>query len=120
MPNILSIGESIGTTFPLTGAGIGKAMETGELAAAVILRSLEAKDLSKLATFPSELDALRVRYLRYESAERWFARPWLTDLLTRLALHSQHAKRLAEGVLNDTADPRQILSIRALLRMLLS
>jgi flavin-dependent dehydrogenase len=119
-PNILSIGESVGTTFPLTGAGIGKAMETGELAAAIVLRSLKSKDLSILATFPSELDALRVRYHRYEIAERWIASRWLTDVLTRLVQHSHHVKRCAEGVLNQTTDPRKFFSVRALLKMLLS
>jgi len=119
-PNILSIGESIGATFPLTGAGIGKAMETGELAAAIVLRALKTKDLSMLATFPSELDAMRVRYHRYEIVERWIASRWLTDLLTRLVQHNHHLKRCAEGVLNQSADPRKILSVRALLKMLLS
>lgn len=34
---LLGIGECIGSTFPLTGEGIGKAMETGILAAEAIM-----------------------------------------------------------------------------------
>ncbi len=119
-PNVLAIGETIGATFPLTGEGIGKAMETGERAAAVVLRALDANDLGVLATFPAEVDALRIRYRGYEIAERWLAVPWLTDLVFRLARRSRHALRCAEAVLNETGDPRDIFSLRGLYHMLRS
>src|SRR5262249_36222030 len=38
--HLLAIGETVGTTYPSTGEGIGKAMETGELAAEAIHESL--------------------------------------------------------------------------------
>jgi len=119
-PNILAIGETIGATFPLTGEGIGKAMETGERAAAVALRALNTNDLSVLATFPQEVEALRIRYRGYELAERWLAIPWLNDLVARLARRSRHAVRCAEAVLNETGDPREIFSLRGLWNMLRS
>lgn len=120
LPNVLSIGESIGTTFHLTGEGIGKAMETGELAAATALRSLEVNDPSALLSFPALLNALRKRYHGYQIAERWIARPWLTDLVARLARHNPYALRCMEGVLDETAEPRDIFSVRALFRLLIS
>jgi flavin-dependent dehydrogenase len=116
-PNVLAIGETIGATFPLTGEGIGKAMETGERAAAVALRALEANDLGALATFPKEIDTLRIRYRGYELAESWVAHPWLSDLVMRLARRSRHAVRCAEAVLNETGDPREIFSLRGLWNM---
>lgn len=119
-PNVLAIGETIGATFPLTGEGIGKAMETGERAAVVVLRALDANDLGILATFPAEVDALRIRYRGYELAERWLAVPWLTDLVLRLARRSGHAVRCAEAVLNESGDPREIFSLRGLYNMLRS
>lgn len=117
-PNVLAIGETIGTTFPFTGEGIGKAMETGERAAHVVARALATHDLTHLASYVTELDALRLRYRGYELAEQWLARPWLADMITLLARRSPHAIASAEAVLNETADPREIFSMRGLWKML--
>lgn len=119
-PNILAIGETIGATFPLTGEGIGKAMETGERAAAIALRALDTNDLRVLGGFPKEVEALRIRYRGYELAERWLAIPWLNDLVARMARRSRHAVLCAEAVLNETGDPREIFSLRGLWNMLRS
>jgi menaquinone-9 beta-reductase len=119
-PNVLAIGETIGTTFPLTGEGIGKAMETGERAAAVALRALAAGDLALLGAFPADVEALRVKYRGYELGARWLTRPWLNDLLVRLAARSRYAIRSAEGVLNESADPRELFSLRGVWNMLRS
>lgn len=119
-PNVLAVGESLGATFPLTGEGIGKAMETGELAAGIVQHSLAATDLSILASFPAALDSLRARYRGYEIAERWIARPWLADLVILLGRRSRYAADCAAAILNETADPREVFSISALLKMLYS
>jgi flavin-dependent dehydrogenase len=117
-PNVLAVGESIGATLPLSGEGIGKAMETAELAAAITHLSLTNNDPSILRSYPSKLETLRARYRGYEIGERWLARPWLTDIVARLAQRSSHAVTAAQAVLNDTADPRDIFSISALWKML--
>ena len=119
-PGILAVGETIGTTFPFTGEGIGKAMETGERAAALVLKALQEDDLGVLERFPAEVEALRIRYRGYELAERWVAFPWLTELVLRLARRSPHAIRCAEAVLNETADPRELFSLRGVWNMLRS
>ena len=119
-PNVLAIGESLGATFPLTGEGIGKAMETGELAAGIVLRALETNDLSILASFAAALDTLRARYRGYEIAERWVARPWLADLVMLLGRRSRYATNCAAAVLNEAADPREFFSLSALVKMLFS
>lgn len=119
-PNVLAIGESLGATFPLTGEGIGKAMDTGELAAGIVLRALAASDLSILASFPAALDSLRARYRGYEIAERWISSPWLADLVILLGRRSRYAASCASAILNETADPRALFSISALLKMLFS
>lgn len=119
-PNVLVIGESIGTTFHLTGEGIGKAMETGERAAAVVSRALDAGDLSILATFQNEIEALRHHYRGYELAQRWIARPWVGNVVARLARRNRRATACAEAVLNESADPRDIFSLRGIWNMLRS
>jgi flavin-dependent dehydrogenase len=116
-PNVLAIGESIGTTFHLTGEGIGKAMETGERAASVVSRALDEGDLSILSTFQHEIEALRHHYDGYELAQRWITRPWVGNVIARLARRSRRAIACAEAVLNETGDPRDIFSLRGMWNM---
>lgn len=117
-PNVLAIGECIGTTYPLSGEGIGKAMETGELAADVVARALEADDLSLLGQFAERLVALRPLYDAYAAGEAWLARPWLNDAIARLARRSAYARRAFSEILAETTTPRAIFSVRGVVRML--
>jgi geranylgeranyl reductase family protein len=82
--NVLVLGESIGATFPFTGEGIGKAMETGEIAAEVAHDALASGDFSLLSQFPYRIEhELRPKFLGYRIAENWFSRPWLNDFVAR-------------------------------------
>jgi menaquinone-9 beta-reductase len=115
--NILLFGESIGTTFPFTGEGIGKAMETGELAAKVTHEALDANDMERLQSFPKRLEKdLKHKYLGYQIAEDWFSKPWLNDLVARRISKSQFLQEAFAGMVNETMDPRKIFSMRGLLR----
>ena len=119
LPRVLSIGETIGTTFPFTGEGIGKAMETGELAAEALGEALDTDDPGCLDRFPSTVKAvLEPKYLGYRSAERWLARPWVTDLLAWRARRSRFLRSALPGILNETIDPRTVFSIGGLARSL--
>ena len=111
----VAVGEAIAATFPFTGEGIGKAMETAEIAAAQIDEALRARDPTVLANYPSLLEChLAPRYDGYRAAERWIRWPRLTDFVARRVARSERLQRAAAGVLNETADPRQIFSARAL------
>ncbi len=113
---VVSIGETIAATFPFTGEGIGKAMETAELAAEQIDRALQTDDPEVLAAFPSVLrETLAPRYGGYRAAQTWIARPWLTDLLAWRVRHSVRLRHAAAGILSETADPRTVFSWRAML-----
>ena len=121
LPRVLAIGETIGTTFPFTGEGIGKAMETGELAAEALGEALDTDDPGCLDRFPSTVKAvLEPKYLGYRSAERWLARPWVTDLLAWRTRRSRFLRRALPGILNETIDPRTVFSIGGLARSLFS
>ena len=77
---VVAIGETIGATFPFTGEGIGKAMETAEIAAAVIDEALDRDDPAELRRLGRELHRrLKPRYEGYERAEAWMSRPWAAD-----------------------------------------
>jgi flavin-dependent dehydrogenase len=109
----LAIGETIGSTFPATGEGIGKAMETAELAAEVIDDALGSGNLGRLQEFPDRLEArFRLRYRGYEVAEHGLAQAWLHDLVARRARRSQFLQQAIAGIINETVDPRTVYSWR--------
>jgi flavin-dependent dehydrogenase len=118
--NLLVIGETIGATFPFTGEGIGKAMETGELAAAVSHEALVAGDLSRLGDFSRRVDReLRPKFIGYEIAQRWVSRPWLNDLVARRIRRSRFLQEVVTNVVNETGDPRDIFSMKGLVKSML-
>ena len=115
--NILVLGESIGATFPFTGEGIGKAMETGEIAAEVAHEAFTRGDLSLLSEFPRRLEnELKPKFLGYRIAENWFSRPWLNDFVARRIRSSRMLQELVVGIVNETVDPREVFSLRGMLR----
>ena len=119
--NILVLGESIGTTFPFTGEGIGKAMETGEIAAEVAHDALTSGDLSRLSEFPQRIEReLRPKFLGYRIAENRFSRPWLNDFVARRIRSSRILQELVAGIINETVDPREVFSLRGILRSFVS
>ncbi len=115
--NILVLGESIGSTFPFTGEGIGKAMETGELAAEVAHQALADEDFELLRVFPERLEReLKPKFLGYKIAEDWFSKPWLNDFVARRINKSRFLQDAITGLINETVDPRKIFSLRGILR----
>ena len=117
---VLAVGEAIGATFPFTGEGIGKALETGILAAEVLHDALSSGEMERLAAYPERLEQeLRPKYLSYEIAERWLSIPWLIDFLARRVHRSRRLARAAKGILQETVDPREIFSVTGILRSLL-
>jgi geranylgeranyl reductase family protein len=117
-PNVLAIGESIGTTFPLSGEGIGKAMETAERAASLVTCALESNDLSHLESFAAEIEKLKYIYRGYAIAQNWMARPWLNNVMARAVRRSPYVLRQLEGIVNETVDPRSVFSMRGVWNML--
>ncbi len=114
--NLLAIGETIGATYPFTGEGIGKALETGELAADVIHEALQSPGVLQLGRFQTRVETeLRPRYQSYELAERWLSRPWLNDLVMQRISKSGRLQVAFAGLVDESVDPRRVFSLRALL-----
>jgi geranylgeranyl reductase family protein len=113
---VIGIGEVIATTFPFTGEGIGKAMETGEIAAASVAESLRQGTTDALASFPTILQRrVAPRYRGYRRAENWIAQHWLADLVARRVQRSPSLGRVAAGILSETEDPRALFSWKVML-----
>jgi geranylgeranyl reductase family protein len=113
---VVATGESIGATYPFSGEGIGKAMETAELAAEAVHQSLVDGSSAPLGDYELHLTSnLRPRYLGYEIAERWMGNRWLVDLIAWRARESPRVRRAVNGLVDETVDPRLIFSMRGLL-----
>ena len=112
----LSAGEAIGATFPLTGEGIGKAMETAVMAADAIDRSLTSAPGAAREFEARVRRELGPKYVGYDVAQRWIQWPRLGDLVIRRAQRSAYLQRAVRGILDETIDPRTVFSVRGLVR----
>ena len=118
---VLAIGESIGATFPFTGEGIGKAMETGELAAQAIDRTLESGDFEPLCQLSERLKLdLLPRYRAYATAQKWLSQAWLNDLVAWRASKSVYLREAMAGIVAETSDAGDVFSLKGLWRSMWS
>jgi geranylgeranyl reductase family protein len=115
-PGLLATGEAIGSTYAFTGEGIGKAMETGMLAARALVGGGE--DGAVRDGYEAALRQLQPRFDLYEKAEQVNRRPWLTDLVIWRARKSPRILRRMSGVLEETQNPGRLLSWRGVRKLL--
>lgn len=120
-PGLLVTGEAAGSTYAFTGEGIGKAMETGILAAEALLAGAAAAEgeAATRARYADALAALKPRFALYERANRVNDHPWLADLLIWRANRSRRILRRMEGVLEETGNPGNLVSLRGIARLFL-
>jgi geranylgeranyl reductase family protein len=117
--NVVAVGEQIATTFPFTGEGIGKAMESGEMAAEHVGLTLETGDPHHLDDYAQRIDTqLRPRFRGYALAQKWLARPWLNDLVAWRLRRAGYLRDAVKGVVAETVDPAEVFSWRGVLRSL--
>lgn len=118
-PGLLVCGEAAGSTYSFTGEGIGKALETGMLAAQALLagRASGAGDAQVRADYEAQLLALKPRFDLYERANWVNRHPWLADLLIWRASKSARLLRRMSGVLEETSNPGHLLTIKGFVRL---
>jgi geranylgeranyl reductase family protein len=115
--NIVAVGEAIGTTYPFSGEGIGKAMESGQIAARIIHEALQRGDLSHLQQYTHHLTSvLKPRYASYAKAEKWLSHGWFSDFVARRICKSKYLQRTVREIIAETQDPRAVISIWGLLK----
>jgi flavin-dependent dehydrogenase len=114
------IGEAAGTTYSLTGEGIGKAMESAIGAAERLLKGREAGicDDDVLRQYEALLSALRPQFQLYERANLVNRHPWITDLVIWRARRSPWLLSKMSGALEETTNPGKLLTLRGLWRAL--
>jgi geranylgeranyl reductase family protein len=116
---LLGIGECIGATFPLTGEGIGKAMETGILGAEAIITRHDSGRAPVDRAYRRSIQALVPKFEVYRKAEYVFNWPYLTDKLVAHAVKSEYTRGKVQGLFNETSDPGFLLTLSGWMRMLL-
>jgi len=117
--NVLAVGETIGATLPLTGEGIGAAMETGEMAAAAIHAALTSGRLEALAEYPRRIEQrFRPRHLAYAAAERCATIRWLNDTVARTIRNGSFTHALAASVVGDSPRSAGVALLRGAFRAL--
>jgi geranylgeranyl reductase family protein len=118
---MLATGEAVGSTYAFSGEGIGKAMETGMLAAQAIANGREQAldDAAVRADYEAGVEALKPRFELYRKASRVNAHPWLADLVIWRAQKSARVLRRMSGVLEETGNPGNLVSLRGITKLFL-
>jgi geranylgeranyl reductase family protein len=117
-PGLVVVGEAAGTTYALSGEGIGKAMESAMLAADLALEA--GSDASAISTVYGEMMQRRYapRFRTYDVAQRWIAFPFVADYVARRANRSQWVHERLTRVITEQGLPTQVFSARNIWRLL--
>ncbi len=120
--NLLVIGEAAGTTYAFSGEGIGKALESGILAAECLLEAApEATPEQVGARYAKRLVAQCAhRFRTYEVAQHWLSKPFLCNLVTRQVQRKGYLKRQMEGIFEERVDCEAVFSVPSLIRSFVS
>jgi geranylgeranyl reductase family protein len=122
-PGLLVCGEAAGLTYSFSGEGIGKAMESGAIAARVVLdHARGVRDGSSIAAAYARRihDAFGERFETYRAAQAWLARPRLIDLIAWRASRSRFVTSQLEGIFQEIVDPQALFSVSGFARALVS
>ncbi|MDE2370093.1 MAG: NAD(P)/FAD-dependent oxidoreductase [Burkholderiales bacterium] len=115
-PGLLGTGEAIGSTYAFSGEGIGKAMETGMLAAAAIVEA--GGDDAVRQRYEATLRGLSPKFDLYEIASRVNQHPWLADLVVWRANKSPRILRRLTGVLEETQNPGRLFTFSGITKLM--
>jgi menaquinone-9 beta-reductase len=94
-------------------------METGILAADAILAGRERRlGVAQVrSNYEAGLLALKPRFDLYARANKVNRHPWLADLLIWRAKKSERLLRRMSGVLNETSNPGNLISVRGIVKL---
>ncbi|MEO5733460.1 MAG: geranylgeranyl reductase, partial [Rubrivivax sp.] len=115
---MLATGEAIGSTYAFSGEGIGKALETGLLAANALLREPRADEAAVRSHYDGALAALQPMFDLYETASRVNFHPWIADVVVWRARRSPRILRRLSGMLEESQAPGRLFSLRGVVKLL--
>jgi geranylgeranyl reductase family protein len=116
-PGLAVIGEAGGTTYAVSGEGIGKAMESALLLADA---AADGGPLPLAGFRYAETMRARFgyRFRAYTTAQRWLALPFVVDYVARRANRSEWVHRRLQGVLEEQDLPNRVFSARSLWKLI--
>lgn len=115
-PGLAIVGDAAGTTYPISGEGIGKAMESSMLVADLVERGVPLPSVG--VEYRAALQTrYRDRFVGYQRAEWWMTLPGVADYVARRANKSPWVRERLEGILSERTNPGRIFSLRALWRL---
>jgi geranylgeranyl reductase family protein len=121
---LLVAGEAVGSTYAFSGEGIGKALETGLIAADALLEArrltggLHDRDADIRGRHEAGLLALKPKFDLYERASRVNDMPWLADLVIWRANKSPRIMARMSAVIEEKQNPGWLLSFRGMRKLL--
>ena len=115
---LLATGEAIGSTYAFSGEGIGKAMETGMLAAQAVLHDPAAADAAVQAHYEAGVTRLKPQFDLYEAASRVNHHPWLADLVIWRGRKSARILKRLSGVLEETQNPGRLFTMSGIRKLI--
>ena len=117
-PGLLVAGEAAGTTYAFSGEGIGKAMESGLLAAEALLHDAQAAAPAVQQRYLAGMQTLAPQFKLYDAASRVNEHPWLADLVIWRARRSPRILARLSGVLEETQNPGRLFSLRGVRKLM--
>ena len=122
-PGMVVLGDAAAMTYPATGEGIGKAMQSGLLAAELIGAALGGRagrdDVH--AVYDREFRRrFTARYRAYWTAQAWTSRPWLLNLLAWRANSGSFVRGEFEALIAEEGDPGRLFSPAGMIRAAIS
>lgn len=118
---LLAVGESAAMTYPGTGEGIGKAMESGFLAARMVIEVLSSQRPASDVHTAYEAEFRRrygSRYRAYAIAQAASSHPWLVNYLAWRANAGSFVQRELQTLVTERGDATRLFSIRGLVTSL--
>jgi geranylgeranyl reductase family protein len=115
-PGLIVTGEAAGSTYSFTGEGIGKAMETGMLAAQSLIagRAQAQTEAQVREHYAAGLQELKPRFNLYAKAHNINHHPWLADFAIWRAKRSPYLMERMQGILNETSNSGEAFSLKLL------
>lgn len=120
---LLVVGEAAGSTYSFSGEGIGKAMESGMVAAAALAAHCRGElDFGDVAPRYEQAvrDRFGARFRAYRKAQDWLSHPGICNLFMQRANHSRFVRGQLTGLLTETTEPGALFSLAGLARSLVS
>jgi flavin-dependent dehydrogenase len=116
---VVAVGETVGSTLPLTGEGIGMALATAGMAAEALESALASDDPAELRAYPARVAReLRPRHLGLRLAQRAASVRWVNDLVARQAQEGRWLHATVAAAVTDQPPPAAVRGLRRLIRWL--